>query len=346
MSSYTWGKNVNLDSQKWYHLVLTWDKENNVGKLYLDGKSIHKDTFIIEDWDLSDQRFFWSGSFNGGIDEVSLYQGVLSPENVFSIFEQERLLSLFNMNVLFRSGFENEIDDFFLNEIDSSPQWEAWDIERAVGASHALLPENNVVASGNQSLKVHLKSTDEPTLGGKRAEITLPKVDFPEKTYVYKFKVYLPEDWQLDSNEYPEIIAQWHGWPDLHLGETWRSPPLSIMLRDNKWVIETRWDPKAITINNNPRHSTPKGDFQELWESDYTNDRGRWTDWLFKVKWSYTETGELLVYKNNKMVLNHSGPNMYNDVEGPYFKIGVYKRLWSNAITDRILYFDDVIVAE
>ena len=75
-----------------------------------------------------------------------------------------------------------------------------------------------------------------------------------------------------------------------------------------------------------------------------------WTDWVFHIFFSYKNNGVIQVWKNDKLMLNYSGPNYYNDQKGPYFKIGIYKSQWMlkksrSIVNQRVFFVDDVKIS-
>lgn len=152
----------------------------------------------------------------------------------------------------------------------------------------------------------------------------------------YSFSIFLPDDYEADEKS-REIVAQWHDIPDFILGEQWRAPSLALITTDGKWFISQKWDTNRITPKKNKETKSRAIDV-----GSYT--RGSWTDWVFQVKWSHQSDGFLRVWKNGKLVVNETGPNMYNDILGPYLKVGIYPnwRSSQSKINKRVLYFDEI----
>ena len=81
--------------------------------------------------------------------------------------------------------------------------------------------------------------------------------------------------------------------------------------------------------------------------TDATGDLGRWVDWLFEVRWSYEPegNGRVRVWRDGVQVVDHTGPNAFNDDLGPNSKIGIYKWIWPTPSVDlRVAYYDDVSI--
>jgi hypothetical protein len=179
---------------------------------------------------------------------------------------------------------------------------------------------------------------------GERAEIRLAREPAGAERW-YGFKTLLPENWESDRSF--EMIAQWHGWPDFEQGESWRTPPLSLIVEGDRIKIHNRWDPKRVTENNDP---TPEGGTETIWQGNYA--KGEWSDWTFRVKWSHRSDGLIQVWRDGEKIVDRRGPNTYNDESGIYFKTGLYKPHWKNENSDtstttrRTLYVDDVRIGD
>lgn len=158
--------------------------------------------------------------------------------------------------------------------------------------------------------------------GSKRAELTHMDSGGPNTTHTecwFGWSLYLPADWTIDPQS-PEIVTQWHELPDVELGETWRSPPVALTTQGDRYYFNILWDARRVTPGNSPqgRARLEAGRIAP----------GQWTDWVLHIKWSYGADGLLEVWKDGVKVIEHRGPNGYNDRRPTYFKIGVYKWEW------------------
>lgn len=202
------------------------------------------------------------------------------------------------------------------------------------------------VRSGGKALRVELRQTDPDVAGSRRAELAKSGAT-QNGEYWYAFSIYLPTDYATDRS--PESLAQWHNYPDLNLGETWMSPPLALRTGNGHWTVNRLWDDANISTNSSV---TAKGNYRvhDLGLND--GDKGRWTDWVFHIKWGWlaSQDPKLEVYKNGVLVLNQNGmPNTTNDVTAPYFKMGIYKWDWKedplrSDLTTRVVYYDRVLI--
>jgi hypothetical protein len=217
---------------------------------------------------------------------------------------------------------------------------EQWTPERPTQQAVRVVP--SPLGDGNV-VRFELNRGDRLVHGGKRAELALDKIPANSERW-YGYRIMLPNDWKPDAAQ--EIVTQWHEYPDFDLGEDWRSPPLAITIRNDKWGIDNRWDPKRVTKNNDPR---PEGGTAHLWSGPY--QKGVWTDWVVRAKWSSQSDGLLQIWKDGVMVVNKRGPNTYNDRYAPYFKVGIYKPSWklnpqASVVDKRVLYFDRMRIGD
>jgi hypothetical protein len=151
----------------------------------------------------------------------------------------------------------------------------------------------------------------------------------------YGFSIYLPAPYERDS--LGETLAQWHQSNDP--GEKNLNPPMALQVKDGKWVLAARWSSSQPTTKSSQRSAGYQLGLPE------TNN---WTDWVFRIRWSYGSDGELQVWKNGKEVVNRKGPIGYNDKVMPYFKMGIYKSAWRNkvgSVKERTVYHDEVRIA-
>lgn len=212
---------------------------------------------------------------------------------------------------------------------------------REACCSYSIVRSNSVARDGKYSVRFELNKDDIPVHGGKRAELITWREPTPDAERWYRFSIFLPEEFGIDSVE--EIVAQWHEVPDFDLGETWRSPPIALQINKDKWVASVMWASDAV--NTNKTLSGKKSEQLGVIE------KGKWVDWIFHIRFSHKDDGVLQIWKDGNQVLDYTGPNYYNDRVGPYFKIGIYKWRWQDVhnksvVTQRILYFDRVKISD
>ena len=81
-SSYAWAYGFDTQKWVWTHAILTWDSTAKTAALYVDGVARKVAAFVTgETFDPAEQQFRLSDGWIGAIDEVRLYDRVLSePE--------------------------------------------------------------------------------------------------------------------------------------------------------------------------------------------------------------------------------------------------------------------------
>ncbi len=231
-------------------------------------------------------------------------------------------------HLLLMSGFERE-------------DLRNWGRETCCDDSVKLV--SSPVRSSTSAVRFYLRKNDPDVAGSRRAEFFLLPIPSNVERW-YGFSIFLPENWATDHAM--DIVAQWHEYPDFSIGESWRSPPLSLSTMDGNWHIGRIWDPNPLTLKNTPG---PGGGAERIDLGGYTV--GVWTDWIIHVKWSHRANGLLEIWKNGTLVVQRTGPNTYNDQVGPYFKIGVYKPDWKykpekSTTETRTIYFDEVRIGD
>jgi hypothetical protein len=174
-------------------------------------------------------------------------------------------------------------------------------------------------------LKFHLERDTPLVRGGKRVEIVLPTVD-RQRTWEYRFSTWFPKNWVNDPNSL-DSFAQWHAFPDLAQGESWRSPPLAMLTKGNALYLDLRNDARFITPDNTPETE------QLSMLSPLVKEK--WIDWRVQIRWSQFPPrqkpvpGMLNIWQNNRLVYAYRGLLGYNDVKGSFFKFGLYKWDWN-----------------
>jgi Polysaccharide lyase len=194
--------------------------------------------------------------------------------------------------------------------------------------------QSSIKRLGRYGMRSDLDRFNSPVM--YRTEVTVigssPGTNFNQE-YWYGFGIYLPDNYVPDNVAW-EIVAQWHGIPDD--GDRHGNPPLSLSTSRGVWKLSNKWSSARIQNSSN---------MQSRSFTFGTYARGRWTDWVFRIKWSYGAEGILEAWQNGKKVLSAKGPNTYNDARLPYFKMGIYKGWKSGGevgpVTHRTLYHDE-----
>lgn len=206
--------------------------------------------------------------------------------------------------------------------------------EKSLPAAWSAFLHPSPSRKGKSSLRFELRRTDSKF--GYRTEIG--QEPDTEKEKWFGFSNYFPAQYIKDP--LGECIVQLQAHPDVKSGESWRSPPVALMIVNDRFVLDLRSDANAIT------RSEPK-----LTRIDLGPVKKEvWNDWVIHAKWAWDNTGILEVWKDNELIISRKNtPNCYNDLTYPYFKMGIYKWEWASrstpSVQKRVYFADEVTIA-
>jgi hypothetical protein len=233
-------------------------------------------------------------------------------------------------------------------------------------------------ASG-KAVRFELRATDRAE-DSQRSELKLHRSIWHAQTgseYWYGFRILVPgsasESWTFGGDRWC-AVAQWHDIPDYiddpvrGQQEPWRAPPLALCIINDKWKIIYRFDPDQLSAVDGTWDKRSMGgcapyDWQGQidkppardgwWQASLKPDLGKWTSWVFHVKWSPDDKGLLDVWKDGEPVISRPNkPIGYNDVQGPTCKLGLYrsapypKAPYHGAYHDRVLYYGEYRIGD
>ena len=187
--------------------------------------------------------------------------------------------------------------------------------------------------NGSYSLKTKL--TYPPAY---RSEVVYTKRPFNKlqhgKEYWLGLAIYLEGPWPSDGKK-SESLLNIHHRPDKHRGEPGGgNAPLSLKTRNGQWLIMARTEKEKLCGNCEKSVAL---------KSIGAYKTNAWTEFVFNVKFTHTNSGFLKVWKDGKLAFNYSGPIGYNNEVGPYIKMGVFKPSWKTGgskIKNRTAYHD------
>jgi hypothetical protein len=195
--------------------------------------------------------------------------------------------------------------------------------------------------NSKSAVRFKISFYDPLVKGSHRSEFRLKATEF-HRLYEYGLKIFVPPDWQFDNNQV--IVTQMHNVPDNWKGEPGLQPPLELSLVNDSWVIRTAW-------GRAPTWLDPKGDIRRdiPWSQPF--ERGKWTTWTFRTKWSLDGDGIIEVEKDGNAVFQRRGANCYDNLLAPYLKFGAYAPRWINLsappeIKTREIFYTDVFARE
>jgi hypothetical protein len=213
------------------------------------------------------------------------------------------------------------------------------------------------VRSGSYSMRSYLHRYDSP-YSYRTMAIVGENADAPPGTrdhlnlaigeeYWIGLSVYVPDSFVADSLGCDELWWELQAQPDA--GEEFRSPILALYVSAGNATVLSRWDTRGTSSDNTFSGS------ESIVTVPVSSMKGKWTDWVVHVYWSWHYDGWLEVYRDGAMIGQRNGPNCSNDREGPYMSIGVYKWPWregepsggncGNSIVERLIYVDELRIA-
>jgi hypothetical protein len=195
--------------------------------------------------------------------------------------------------------------------------------------------------NSKSAVKFKINFHDPLVKGSHRSEFRLKATGF-HRLYEYGLKIFVPPDWQSDNNQV--LVVQMHNVPDNWKGEWGLAPPLELSLLNDTWVLRTAWGRVPTWLDR-------KGDIRHDMRWSQPFERGKWTTWIFRTRWSLDRDGIIEVEKDGNVVFQRHGANCYNNLLAPYLKFGVYAPAWVHLSNPpepktREIFFTDVFARE
>lgn len=199
---------------------------------------------------------------------------------------------------------------------------------RLAHCDSAKLIELNYKDISTMAVKFTIDPYDDEISQGVRSELRDMYEAKNGEVAWYRFSTLLEEDFPITSS-HRLVLAQWHERTQDGVGSL--RPPLSHRLWDGQFVI-TLWNQQRIDERG------PKGDGEILFE-EQDFERGVFHEFVYKVRWSAGEDGEITGWRrkcpvldaacpggNWQQIVQHKGSTGYDDdkVKSYYFKLGLY----------------------
>jgi len=226
---------------------------------------------------------------------------------------------------------------FYGNADSNSWNKVAWNLGEILRCNGVPCPDSLAFSSnarnGARSFKVTIRRNQPLIAGGQRIELKMPWVN-KDTEYWYGWSTYYPSDFKFDS-KCTEIVSQWH---NAGKGGAAHGPAMRMVVINDKIQLKA-----TQHVDSSGKRTILKA---------YTGNvsRGRWTDWITRVKWNDNGNGLLELWRDGSKVFSKTGiSTTYKDV-GTYWKLGIYRRHWdtdSCDVTSPItLYQDEARVAK
>lgn len=214
------------------------------------------------------------------------------------------------------SAFDNPTADF------SVIQGLSGNGQAVAGASYPQgIP--GVLTIENGIMRAFCSDDHATTSGGHRTEIYLPADTFTAESWV-TWSFMLPSAYWADFTGII-TIAQFHDTPDS--GDPARQP--SFMLQFNNRNLQTTWPSAVLPMEVSASRQV----------SGLTLELDRWYSMCARFKWSITTTGFREIFCDRVPIYREwNVPTNYDDVVGPYFKLGMYFTNNGNSCGQKVLY--------
>ena len=203
-----------------------------------------------------------------------------------------------------KSAFQSVHLDF------ESGTFDGWSVKRLAGP-HSARIQSEIVRVGTRACRFALHPGDYVS-EGHRAELRdLYNVRWDETVW-YGFSTYIATDFEL-SDEIGCVLAQWHD--QAKLGDPSGKPPIALRYRGGDLTVTGAYG----------KFASPDPDERYVFATVPALPRGCWHDFVFRVSWSRFGTSEIEAWLDRAPLVAWRGRLAYeNEVEGPYFKLGVY----------------------
>ncbi len=88
--TYKFVKNVTLGNDRWNHVVVIWNTEDDEGSIFVDGTIYYSAPITDSGWEPNEQEGYIGGrsgqSFIGTLDDVRIYNRILSAEEIARLY--------------------------------------------------------------------------------------------------------------------------------------------------------------------------------------------------------------------------------------------------------------------
>lgn len=146
-----------------------------------------------------------------------------------------------------------------------------------------------------------------------KSELTDPLFAPYDTEIWYRVSHYLPSTFAPAPNN-ECVLAQWHN--TNAEGVLGGSPPIAHRYQNGRLSV-------TLSYSFGEFHQPGDATTDRLYSITFA--RGKWHDFVYRVRWSLRGEGEVDAWYNGKFMGSYRGPLGYtNDVAGPYFKTGVY----------------------
>lgn len=207
--------------------------------------------------------------------------------------------------------------------------------------NNSITTSSRYARDGRRSGQFVLNPTTATVPYRTELELRKPRSFRYGRRYQFSLSTLVPESWLIRKGS--EIVVQWHARPDNPVIQRGRFPCVTLRIATDHWYVRINSNPLPLQ-NNDSKY------LRSISRTISPVEFGKWDDWTFEINWAYTSDGVVRVKRNGVLVFEYLGPNCYNDTEGPYMKIGIYKPEWRTfagaKLPTREIYIDDLTISE
>jgi len=185
---------------------------------------------------------------------------------------------------------------------------------------------------------IRFKQGDDAAM--KRTELSFSSSFTPvplARTCWIGFATRIPEAWRGLTGTDEVMLFQVHDTPDA--GDENQPAPIGLVVRGARLYAWVRHNPNLTTLAAGTTY------IEVFSETAWPGDQ--WQFWAFRLKssWDSAQSPRLEAWRRvgtgpTVKVIDHSGPNSYNDVTRDYCKSGLYYYAdqWTDGVLDKVLY--------
>lgn len=304
-------------------------------EMYLSGTN-HDDTFLAEIYS------FVKTTSKKGFTSKQLKRVITCGALVSSVIGITPALA--RDNLIFESDFESR----------DTQDWALQDGK----LPDATTVQSRVKRNGKHAVKLHMKrcSWMDPRCGPKPVKLSKPRAQMMngktrfhvDREYWIGASILIPEDWVSDSINFEDVFLQVHKNPDVNGPGTcepgyYGTQPIQLDLRGTQWHF------KHLKSNLNAKKF---GDYVVRAELGPVS-KGRWTDFIFNLKFAYGNDGFQKIWIDGKDVYNYTGSTICAGKDKSdkaanmaYLLVSLYKANWENSphVETRTVYYDEIRV--
>ena len=156
----------------------------------------------------------------------------------------------------------------------------------------------------------------------KRCEIAVHNLLRRDKAFSLSFKFFVDDNYKHSS--------QWHSYFQIHSfpdeGESWRCPIFALETKNGKLRMYNRWDTAKISTTIK---GTCAGEGNSIRSrtifDNVTYKVDEWNSFLIQGVLSTSSQACVKTFLNGVKLKKSCGPNVFNDLRMPFFKLGIYK---------------------